>query len=308
MNLATREAFGSALVELKSNEEVVVLDADLSHATKSIMFSKECPDRFFNAGISEADMMGMASGLALSGKIPFACTFAVFATGRAFDQIRNSICYPNVNVKVVGTHAGISVGEDGGTHQSIEDIALMRSLPNMTVIHPCDDVEARQAVLAAAEHDGPVYLRLSRVATPTLHSEDYKFEIGKGEVITEGKEAAIVSTGLMVAKAKEAAEILSKQGINVKVINLPTIKPLDQSLLLETANEVDYFVTVEEHTVIGGLGSAVSELLSQNNPKKMSMIGIQDSFGKSGNPDELFEIYGLTVENIVESTKKLLGK
>ncbi|MGM0210290.1 MULTISPECIES: transketolase family protein [unclassified Enterococcus] len=305
MNLATREAFGKTLVELIKNEDVVVLDADLAHATKTMMFAKECPERFFNAGIAEADMIGTAAGLALSGKIPFASTFAVFATGRAFDQIRNSVCYPNANVKIVGTHAGISVGEDGGTHQTIEDIALMRSLPNMTVIHPCDDVEARQAVLAAAEYDGPVYLRMSRVPTPTLHSDEYKFEIGKGETIREGKDVAIVATGLMVAKAKEAAEKLAQEGIDAKVINISTIKPLDANLLLSTAKEVKGFVTVEEHNVHGGLGSAVSELLSQNEPKKIKMVGVQDKFGKSGNPDKLFEMYGLTVANIVEAAKSL---
>lgn len=305
MNAPTREAFGKTLVELIDNEDVVVLDADLAHATKSMMFADKCPERFFNMGIAEADMIGTAAGLALSGKIPFASTFAVFATGRAFDQIRNSVCYPKANVKIVGTHAGISVGEDGGTHQAIEDIAIMRSLPNMTIIHPCDDVEARQAVLAAAEFQGPVYLRMSRVATPTLHDEDYKFEIGKGEVMREGKDIAIVATGLMVAKAKEAAEQLAEAGIDAKVINIPTIKPLDEELLLATAKEVRGFVTVEEHNVIGGLGGAVSELLAQNEPKKIKMVGVQDKFGKSGNPDKLFEMYGLTVEKIVEAAKSL---
>ncbi|MGG5315846.1 transketolase family protein [Enterococcus sp. AZ072] len=305
MNAPTREAFGKTLVELIDNEDVVVLDADLAHATKSMMFADKCPERFFNMGIAEADMIGTAAGLALSGKIPFASTFAVFATGRAFDQIRNSVCYPRANVKIVGTHAGISVGEDGGTHQAIEDIAIMRSLPNMTIIHPCDDVEARQAVLAAAKFQGPVYLRMSRVATPTLHDEDYKFEIGKGEVMREGKDIAIVATGLMVAKAKEAAEQLAEAGIDAKVINIPTIKPLDEELLLATAKEVKGFVTVEEHNVIGGLGGAVSELLAQNEPKKIKMVGVQDKFGKSGNPDKLFEMYGLTVEKIVEAAKSL---
>lgn len=305
MNTATREAYGKTLVELIDNEDVVVLDADLAHATKSMMFANQCPERFFNVDIAEADMIGTATGLALSGKIPFASTFAVFATGRAFDQIRNSVCYPNANVKIVGTHAGISVGEDGGTHQAIEDIAIMRSLPNMTILHPCDDVEARQAVLAAAEYKGPVYLRMSRVPTPTLHSDNYKFEIGKGEVIREGKDIAIVATGLMVVKAKEAADRLVEEGIDAKVINLPTIKPLDEELLLATAKEVKGFITVEEHNVIGGLGSAVSELLTQNEPKKVKMVGIQDTFGKSGNPDKLFELYGLTVENIVAAAKGL---
>lgn len=305
MNTATREEYGKTLVELVSNEKVVVLDADLAHATKSLMFQKECPERFFNMGIAEADMIGTSVGLALSGKVPFASTFAVFATGRAFDQIRNSVCYPKANVKIVGTHAGISVGEDGGTHQAIEDIALMRCLPNMTVIHPCDDVETRQAVLAIAEYEGPVYLRLSRIPTPTLHDEDYKFEIGKGEVMREGKDIALVATGLMVAKAKEAAEKLAAIGIDAKVINIPTIKPLDTDLLLKTAQEVKGFVTVEEHNVMGGLGSAVSEYLSQTLPTKIKMVGVQDKFGKSGNPDLLFKAYDLTVEKIVEVAKEI---
>lgn len=305
MNLATREAYGNTLVELIDNRNIVVLDADLAHATKSLNFQKQCPERFFNMGIAEADMIGTAAGLSTCGKIPFASTFAVFATGRAFDQIRNSVCYPNLNVRIVGTHSGISVGEDGGTHQAIEDIALMRSLPNMTVIHPSDDVEARLAVLASIHHKGPIYLRLSRVSSPTIHNENYKFEIGKGEVLKEGTDAAIIATGLMVAKAIEAGKILEKMGINVKVINMPTIKPLDEELIIKTAKETGKIITVEEHNVIGGLGSAVSELLSQTHPVKMKIIGVNDCFGKSGTPELLHQEYGLTVENIVESVRKI---
>nr|WP_256478677.1 transketolase family protein [Sebaldella sp. S0638] len=305
MNLATREAYGNTLVELIENEDIVVLDADLAHATKSLNFQKKCPERFFNMGIAEADMIGTAAGLSTCGKIPFASTFAVFATGRAFDQIRNSVCYPGLNVKIVGTHSGISVGEDGGTHQAVEDIALMRSLPNMTVIHPSDDVEARLAVLASAEYKGPVYLRLSRVPTPTIHDENYKFEIGKGEVIKEGTDITVIATGLMVAKALEASKILEKDGINVKIINISTIKPLDEKLIIKAAKETGKIVTVEEHNIIGGLGSAVSELLSKVYPVKIDMIGVKDCFGKSGTPELLHQEYGLTVDAIVESVRKI---
>ncbi|MGX7197875.1 transketolase family protein [Enterococcus olivae] len=308
MNLATREAYGKTLIELASNEKVVVLDADLAHATKSMMFQNVCPERFFNVGIAEADMIGTAVGFALSGKVPFASTFAMFAAGRAYDQIRNSACYPKVNIKVVGTHSGISVGEDGGTHQAITDIALMRVLPNMTVIHPCDDVEARQAVLAITEYDGPVYLRLSRVPTPTIHDESYEFKIGKGEILREGNNVAIFATGLMVAKALEAAQKLSEEGINASVVNIPTIKPLDTDLIQEVIKNVDSVVTVEEHNVKGGFGSAISEFISQTTPKKMKIIGVEDKFGKSGDPNKLFEMYGLTSENIALGAKELIGR
>lgn len=303
MNIATREAYGQALVELSKNEKVVVLDADLAHATKTIEFKKVCPERFFDMGISEQDMVATAAGFAASGKIPFASSFAIFAAGRAFEQIRNSVCYPKLNVKIAATHAGITVGEDGGTHQAIEDIALMRSIPNIVVLNPADDIEAKAAIHAAAEYYGPVYIRLGRLATPTIHDQNYKFEIGKGEVLSEGKDVAIIATGLMVAKALEAAEKLKAEGINATVVNISTIKPLDKELVIKIAKETGKVVTVEEHSVIGGLGSAVCELLSQELPTKTKLIGLNDTFGQSGTPNALLEHYGLTMENIVEAVK-----
>jgi transketolase len=303
MNSATREAYGQALVELIKNEKVVVLDADLAKATKTIDFKKACPERFFDMGISEQDMIGTAAGLAASGKIPFASTFAIFAAGRAFEQIRNSVAYPKLNVKIAATHAGVTVGEDGGSHQAIEDISLMRSIPNMVVLNPSDDVETKAAIFAAAEYYGPVYIRLGRAATPTLHDESYKFVIGKGEVLKEGKDVAIIATGIMVAKALEAAEKLKVDGIDAKVINISTIKPLDKELIISAAKETGKVVTVEEHSVIGGLGSAVCEVLSQEYPVKVKLIGLNDVFGQSGTPNELLKHYKLTVENIVETAK-----
>lgn len=303
MSIATREAYGQALVELIKNEKVVVLDADLAHATKTIEFKKACPERFFDMGISEQDMVATAAGFAASGKIPFASSFAIFAAGRAFEQIRNSVCYPKLNVKIAATHAGITVGEDGGTHQAVEDIALMRSIPNMVVLNPSDDVEAKAAIHASAEYYGPVYIRLGRLATPTIHDENYKFEIGKGEVLSEGKDVAIIATGLMVAKALEAAEKLKAEGINATVVNISTIKPLDKELIVKVAKVTGKVVTVEEHSVIGGLGSAVCEVLSQELPTKTKLIGINDTFGQSGTPSALLEHYGLTTENIVETVK-----
>jgi len=303
MSIATREAYGQALVELIKNEKVVVLDADLAHATKTIEFKKACPERFFDMGISEQDMVATAAGFAASGKIPFASSFAIFAAGRAFEQIRNSVCYPKLNVKIAATHAGITVGEDGGTHQAIEDIALMRSIPNMVVLNPSDDVEAKAAIHAAAEYYGPVYIRLGRLATPTIHDENYKFEIGKGEVLSEGKDVAIIATGLMVAKALEAAEKLKSEGINATVVNISTIKPLDKELIIKVAKATGKVVTAEEHSVIGGLGSAICEVLSQELPTKTKLIGLNDVFGQSGTPNALLEHYGLTIENIVEVVK-----
>lgn len=305
MGIATREAYGQALVELIKNEKVVVLDADLAKATKTIDFKKECPERFFDMGIAEQDMISTAAGLAASGKIPFASSFAIFAAGRAFEQIRNSVCYPKLNVKIAATHAGITVGEDGGTHQAIEDIALMRSVPNMVVLSPSDDVETKAAIHAATEYYGPVYIRLGRLATPTIHDKNYKFEIGKGEVLKEGKDVAIIATGIMVAKALEAAGKLKAEGIDATVVNISTIKPLDKELIIKVAKETGKVVTVEEHSVIGGLGSAVCEVLSQESPTKVKMIGINDTFGQSGTPNALLEHYGLTVENIVETVKSL---
>jgi transketolase len=303
MNTATREAYGQALVELSKNEKVVVLDADLAKATKTADFKKVCPERFFDMGIAEQDMIGTAAGFAVSGKIPFASTFAIFAAGRAFEQIRNSVCYPKLNVKIAATHAGVTVGEDGGTHQAIEDISLMRSVPNMVVLNPSDDVEAKAAIFAAAEYYGPVYIRLGRAATPTLHDENYKFEIGKGEVLKEGKDVAIIATGIMVAKALEAAEKLKSEGINATVVNIHTIKPIDRELIVNVAKVTGKVVTVEEHSVIGGLGSAVCEVLSQELPTKVKLIGLNDTFGQSGTPKDLLEHYGLTRENIIETVK-----
>lgn len=307
MNKATREAYGDALIELiDKNKDVVVLDADLAHATKTLGFSQKCPERFFNMGIAEADMIGTAAGLAACGKIPFASTFAVFATGRAFDQIRNTVCYANLNVKVVGTHAGITVGPDGGTHEAIEDIALMRSLPNMTVVVPSDDVEARAAVLAAAEYKGPMYLRMARVASPTYHKGSYRFELGKGELVRDGKDVTVVATGLMVTKAMEAAEALAKDGIEAQVVNIHTIKPLDEKLIVACAKKTGKVITVEEANIYGGLGSAVCEVLAEVAPVPVKKIGVKDKFGRSGDPDELLKEYGLTVEHIVSAAKEMM--
>lgn len=302
-SIATREAYGKTLVELVENKDIVVLDADLAGATKTAMFKKACPERFFDMGIAEGDMMGTAAGLAVSGKIPFASTFAIFAAGRGFEQIRNSICYPNINVKIAATHAGVTVGEDGGSHQAIEDISLMRSLPNMVVLNPADAVEARQMVLAAAEYVGSMYLRFGRAATPVIHDESYKFELGKGEVVKEGKDVSIIATGIMVAKALEAAETLKADGIDAEVINISTIKPLDNELVLASAKKTGKVVTAEEHSIIGGLGSAVCELLAEEHPVKVTRIGVKDVFGQSGSPAALLEHYGLTAADIVKACK-----
>ena len=302
-SIATREAYGKTLVELVENKDIVVLDADLAGATKTAMFKKACPERFFDMGIAEGDMMGTAAGLAVSGKIPFASTFAIFAAGRGFEQIRNSICYPNINVKIAATHAGVTVGEDGGSHQAIEDISLMRSLPNMVVLNPADAVEARQMVLAAAEYVGPMYLRFGRAATPVIHDDSYKFELGKGEVVKEGKDVSIIATGIMVAKALEAAETLKAEGIDAEVINISTIKPLDNELVLASAKKTGKVVTAEEHSIIGGLGSAVCELLSEEHPVKVTRIGVKDVFGQSGTLAALLEHYGLTAADIVKACK-----
>ena len=304
MARATREAYGKALVELGAkNKNVVVLDADLSKSTKTADFQKVYPDRFFNMGISEQDMMVTAAGLATCGKIPFASTFAIFATGRAYEQVRNSIGYPHLNVKIAATHAGITVGEDGATHQSIEDISLMRGIPGMVVINPADAEEARQAIFAAAEHYGPVYIRLGRMAVPDIHDQNYKFELGKGEVIREGKDVAIIATGVMVAIAIEAADKLKEEGIEATVVNIHTIKPIDKDLIVEVAKKTGKVITAEEHSIIGGLGSAVAEVLSEEYPVKIKRIGIRDEFGQSGSPKELLKHYGLTAEDIVKAAK-----
>lgn len=302
--MATREAYGKALVELGAkNKDVVVLDADLSKSTKTADFQKVYPDRFFNMGISEQDMMVTAAGLATCGKIPFASTFAIFATGRAYEQVRNSIGYPHLNVKIAATHAGITVGEDGATHQSIEDISLMRGIPGMVVINPADAEETRQAIFAAAEHYGPVYIRLGRMAVPDIHDQNYKFELGKGEVIREGKNVAIIATGIMVAIAIEAADKLKEEGIEATVVNIHTIKPIDKDLIVEVAKKTGKVITAEEHSIIGGLGSAVAEVLSEEYPVKIKRIGIRDEFGQSGSPKELLKHYGLTAEDIVKAAK-----
>lgn len=305
MNIATREAYGEALKELAVNENIVVLDADLAKATKSIEFKKVAPERFFDMGIAECDMIGTAAGLATCGKIPFATTFAMFGAGRAFEQIRNSVAYPNLNVKIAVTHAGVTVGEDGGSHQAIEDISLMRSVPNMVVINPADAIEAKKAVHAVAEYYGPVYIRFGRAATPIIHNEDYEFKIGKGEIIREGKDVLIVATGIMVAKALEAAEILSKDNIEATIVNISTIKPLDTKIIVSLAEKIGKVVTAEEHSIVGGLGSAVAEVLSEQYPTKLKRVGIKDVFGQSGTPDALLEHYGLTTKDIVEAVKSI---
>lgn len=305
--IATREAYGKALVKLgKINDDVVVLDADLSKSTKTNDFYKAYPDRFFNMGIAEQNLVGAACGFAATGKIPFASTFAMFATGRAFEIIRNSACYPKLNVKICATHAGITVGEDGGSHQSVEDISLMRSIPNMTVLVPADGVEAEKMIFAAAEYNGPMYVRLGRSAVPTLFDENYNFEIGKGVVLREGNDATIIACGMMVNEALIAADMLKEENINVRVINMSTIKPIDTELIIKAAKETKAIVTAEEHSIIGGLGSAVSEVVSENHPVKVKKVGLNDCFGESGTPGELLEKYGLTAKNIVAKVKEAI--
>ena len=304
--IATRDSYGNALVELgKEHENLVVLDADLAAATKTGVFKKVFPERHIDCGIAECNMMGVAAGLATTGKVPFASSFAMFAAGRAFEQVRNSIGYPKLNVKIGATHAGISVGEDGATHQCNEDIALMRTIPGMVVINPSDDVEARVAVKAAYEHEGPVYLRFGRLAVPVINDrEDYKFELGKGVVLREGKDITLIATGLPVAETLEAAEKLAADGIDAKVINIHTIKPLDEELIVEAAKETGKVVTIEEHSVIGGLGSAVCDVLSEKAPTKVLKIGINDTYGESGPAVELVKKYGLDAESIYKKIKE----
>ena len=303
--IATRASYGEALVELgKEHDDVVVLDADLAAATKTGTFKKAFPDRFFDCGIAESNLMGVAAGIATTGMVPFASTFAMFAAGRAFEQVRNSIGYPHLNVKIGATHAGISVGEDGATHQCNEDIALMRTIPGMTIICPADDVEAKAAVKAAYEMDGTVYLRFGRLAVPVINdTPDYKFEIGKGVTLREGKDVTIVATGLCVNSALEAAELLAKDGIEAKVINIHTIKPLDEELIVTAAKETGKVVTVEEHSVIGGLGGAVCEVLGEKAPVPVKRIGVNDVFGESGPAVKLIEKYGLDGNGVYSSVK-----
>ena len=307
--IATRDSYGNALVELgKAHDNLVVLDADLAAATKTGTFKKEFPERHIDCGIAESNMMGIAAGLAATGKVPFASSFAMFAAGRAFEQIRNSITYPKLNVKIGATHAGISVGEDGATHQCNEDIALMRSIPGMVVINPSDDVEARAAVKAAYEHQGPVYLRFGRLAVPVINDRpEYKFELGKGVVLKEGKDVTIIATGLCVNESLEAAKLLQADGIDAKVINIHTIKPLDEALVISAAKETGKVVTVEEHSVIGGLGSAVCDVLSENAPTKVLKIGVMDTFGESGPAVELIKKYGLDAKSIYEKVKSWMA-
>ena len=300
--IATRESYGNALAALgQEHEDLVVLDADLAGATKTSTFKKAFPDRFFDCGIAEGNMMAVAAGLAAAGMVPFASTFAMFAAGRAFEQVRNSIGYPHLNVKIGATHGGISVGEDGASHQCCEDFALMRSIPGMTVMCPADDVEARAAVKAAYEFEGPVYLRFGRSATPVFHDEDsFEFKIGKGEVLQDGNDVAIIATGLMTYEAIKAGEMLREKGINARVINMCTIKPLDEELILKAAAECGKVVTCEEHSIIGGLGEAVSALLSEKCPTPVRRIGVNDEFGHSGPAADLLKQFGLSAENIVD--------
>lgn len=306
--IATRESYGSALKELAENgaDNIVVLDADLSAATKTAIFKKAFPERHINCGIAESNMMCVAAGLSTMGFVPFASSFAMFAAGRAFEQIRNSIGYPHLNVKIGATHAGISVGEDGASHQCCEDFALMRSIPGMVVICPADDVEARQAVKAAYKYDGPVYLRFGRLAVPVFHSEDYKFEIGKGELVKEGSDVTIIANGLMVAEAIEAGKQLEKDGINAEIINIATIKPLDKELVAASARKTGKVITVEEHNIVGGLREAVCSALSEEYPVPVKRIGINDEFGHSGPAKDLLKQFGLSAENIVKVAKEFL--
>ena len=302
MGTATRAAYGHALkTEVYKNPNVVVLEADLGNATKSNAFKEVAPERYFNMGISEQDLIGTAAGFAAAGKIPLASTFAVFATGRAFEQVRNSVCYPKLNVKICATHAGLTVGADGGSHQAIEDISLMRTLPNMTVINPADAKEAEAAVLAAIDYQGPVYIRLGRAETKDIHDDSYHFEWGKAEVLRQGSDVSVFATGIMTAKALDAAETLAKRGIQAEVINVHTIKPLDEETVISSAKKTGKVVTAEEHSIIGGLGSAVAEVLARQCPTKQAFVGVQDSFGESGSPDDLLEKYGLTAEVIVKA-------
>ena len=307
--IATRDSYGNALVELgKEHTDVVVLDADLAGATKSGTFKKVFPDRHFNCGIAECDMVDVGAGLSTMGLVPFVSTFAMFAAGRAYEQVRNTIGYPHLNVKICATHGGISVGEDGASHQCCEDFALMRTIPGMTVMCPSDDVEARKMVHVAYEMEGPVYIRFGRAATPVYHDESFTFKVGKGEVLQEGKDVAIIATGILVPEAIEAGKRLVAEGIHARVINMATIKPLDEELVIRTAQECGKIVTVEEHNILGGLGEAVAAVLAEKYPTLVHRIGIRDEFGHSGPAAELMKQFGLTAEHIVEQTKLLVGK
>ena len=307
--IATRDSYGNALVELGNKyDDFVVLDADLAAATKTGMFKKAFPERFYDCGIAEQNMISIAAGFAATGKKVFASSFAMFAAGRAFEQVRNSVAYPKLPVIIGATHAGISVGEDGATHQCCEDIALMRTIPGMTVLNPADDTEAKLAVKAAYEHDGPVYIRFGRLAVPVIFDEDYKFEIGKGVTLKDGNDITVIATGLMVGEALEAYEILKEKGVNARIINMPTIKPIDRDIIVKAAKETGKIVTVEEHSVIGGLGSAVCDVVCEECPVPVIKIGVNDEFGCSGPALELLKKFGLSSENIVNTVLKALNK
>ena len=308
--IATRDAYGKTLIELgKENPNIVVLDADLAVSTKTADFAKEFPDRFFDMGIAEQDMIGTAAGLAASGKIAFASTFAVFGSGRAWDQVRVSVAYTRLNVKIVVTHGGSTTGEDGASHQANEDISIIRSLPNMTVVVPCDALETEKLIKAAADFYGPMYIRLGRPKTPVItEDKKYDFKIGQGEIFRPGKDVTIIACGLMVAKALEAAEELANENIDVRVVNMHTIKPIDKDLIIKCAKETGAIVTTEEHSIIGGLGSAVAEVIVENEVVPMGRVGMRDTFGESGKPDELLVKYGLTTQEIINSVKNVLGR
>ena len=307
--IATRDAYGEALAELgEENGNIVALDADLSGSTKTGVFAKKFPERFFNMGIAEANMTGVAAGLAATGKIPFLSTFAIFAVGRAWEQIRQSVAYPKANVKIVATHGGITVGEDGGSHQSVEDIAIMRAVPNMTVIVPADGPETKAAIRSVAAYKGPVYVRLGRNKVPTIFGDDYRFEIGKGAEVVAGSDMTFVTTGMMTSQAIAAADILKHEGVSARVVHIGTVKPLDRDILIKAATETGAIVTAEEHSVIGGLGGAVAEFLAVSRPTPVEMVGIRDRFGTSGKADELIKYFCLMPEDLVEAARKVLQR
>ena len=309
MGKATREAYGEALKEIGGkNEQIVVLDADLSKSTKTNVFAKAYPQRFFNVGIAEQNLVGTAAGLAASGKTPFVSTFAMFAAGRAFEQIRNSVCYPKLNVKVAATHAGLTVGEDGASHQAIEDVSLMRSLPNMTVLVPADEEETRQAIAWAAAYQGPVYIRLGRMSVDNVSPEGYVFAPAKAAVLTEGNDVALIANGVMVMAALEAAKTLAAEGIQARVINMASVKPLDEAAVVSAAKETGAIVTCEEHSIIGGLGSAVAEVLAEQAPVPLERVGVKDTFGESGKPKELLAKYGLTAADVAEAARRVVAR
>lgn len=305
--IATRQAYGDALAEFGTDEKIVVFDADLSNSTKTAEFQKVYPERFFNMGIAEANMMSAAAGMATCGKTVFASTFAIFAAGRAWEQVRNSICYPNLNVKIGATHSGISIGEDGASHQMIEDISNMRVIPNMRIISPADAVETRLAVKAAIEIDGPIYLRLGRLGAPVIYDDNYEFEFGKGVLLKEGTDVTIIATGLMVHNSLEAYEILKEKGISARIINIHTIKPIDAEIITKAAKETGVIVTAEEHNVIGGLGSAVCEVVCEKHPVPVLRVGVQDKFGKSGKPELLLKEYEMTASDIAKKAEKAIS-